>query len=101
MADSEQRERRRAMNEVFVVCRHTKGGFHTWTLEQVCRMNLQRMERGECMDDEWRPVGCAGSMQEALELERKLKASVKARRMGLVPTVAYGDEERKKDESEN
>lgn len=85
------------MNEVHVVCRHTMGGFAVWPLERVCRMNLLRMERGERMDDEWRPVGCADNLPAALEMQRKLKASVKARRLGLVPTVGYPEEEQKRD----
>lgn len=67
----------------WIVCRHTKGGLHTWRLDQVCRLNLKRVLHGEQAQDEWRPIAVAETHELAMIREREIKREIRDKREAL------------------
>lgn len=85
----------------WVICRHTKGGWHVWELERVLKMNVQRLMRGAPMDDEWRVLELAESEHAANERMAELKRQVRDRRKAMAVlgqgAVPYPVEEEARD----
>lgn len=85
----------------FVVCRHTRGGFKTWPLERVLKMNMQRLLHGAPMEEEWHPLAIESDEKIAHAREAELKHMVRSRRKELaglgVGSVPYPTEEEEND----
>lgn len=88
------------MSELWVVCRHTRGGFGVWALEQVLKMNLDKAKRGVSLNEEWHPLAAEDDHGKALDRMRELKRDIRAARLKLAvdqgpgrPAIPYPAQE--------